>query len=528
MKTKNDRIKLICLLLLAGLVSSCTDFLDTMPDNRTQLDSEKKITELLVSAYPTANYSVLAELSSDNFVDNNSILPVVLTSFDKMHDEIYAWQDVTASTEEDSPSFVWESCYKAIAAANHALKAIDELHAMDSTVDMSAQRGEALMCRAYNHFILVNIFCQAYKDDNASTSDVGIPYVTEPETVVNRAYIRENVSSVYSKIQQDIEAGIDLINDQNYSVPKYHFNKAASSAFAARFFLYKRDYAKVVQYATNALSGNPAAKMRNWSVDYDNITTMGYDYINTQNPCNFLLLPTRSVFDRIFGTRYGNTSTAMASTTFGSGPTWNNFLPCFEGKLKSIGENYSAYLPKSIELFEYTDKIAGIGYAHVVKAEFTAEETLLCRAEALIFLNRISDAIADLQIWNKSHEVNLELTAERIKNFYVPSNTVYVNRLNASNMSTQFSISAAQLPYVNCVLHFRRIETIYDGQRWFDIKRYGIEIEHAIATKEVDKLTYNDARRAIQVPQEVISAGLESNPRLTSVFDNRIFEKIVR
>ena len=82
--------------------------------------------ELLVSAYPGANYSVLAELSSDNFVDNNAILPVTLSSFERMHDEIYAWQEVTSSTQEDSPSYVWERCYAAIAAANHALEAIAE------------------------------------------------------------------------------------------------------------------------------------------------------------------------------------------------------------------------------------------------------------------------------------------------------------------------------------------------------------------------------------------------------------------
>ena len=38
------------------------------------------------------------------------------------------------------------------------------------------------------------------------------------------------------------------------------------------------------------------------------------------------------------------------------------------------------------EQFEYTDKIAGIGYVHMVRPEFTSQETLLFRAEANIFL----------------------------------------------------------------------------------------------------------------------------------------------
>ena len=80
-------------------------------------------------------------------------------------------------------------------------------------------------------------------------------------------------------------------------------------------------------------------------------------------------------------------------------------------------------------------------------------------------------------------------------------------------MSASFVVTAAQRPLIHCVLHFRRIETMFDGYRWFDIKRYGIEIDHNIAGKGVDKLVYNDPRRAIQLPQEVISAGLEPNPR---------------
>ena len=42
-------------ILLAGslfALASCNDFLDTIPDDRTEIDSEQKITNILVSAYP--------------------------------------------------------------------------------------------------------------------------------------------------------------------------------------------------------------------------------------------------------------------------------------------------------------------------------------------------------------------------------------------------------------------------------------------------------------------------------------------
>lgn len=504
---------ILTLLIALTLFVSCDGFLDTLPDNRTQLNSQKKITQLLTSAYPKGNYSILAELSSDNFIDNNSILPVTLTSRDPMHDQIFAWEPVTYSTQEDSPSFVWENCYAAIAAANHALNAIEELNATDPTLDLSAQKGEALICRAYSHFILVNIFCQAYKDASASSSDVGIPYTTVPETVVHGSYTRETVASVYEKIQKDIEEGIGLISDQTYSIPKYHFNKKAASAFAARFFLYKRDYQKVITYSNEVIGSNVASLMRDWNVNYDNIFAIAYDYIDVQWSCNLLILPTNSLFARIFGTRYGHNGEAMGGSTVGSGPTWTGTLPCFAGKLYiSQQQEYGVFYPKSYEMFEITDKVAGIGYPHVVRAEFTVEETLLNRAEALVFLNRIPEAVADLQVWNKSHLVTDSLTDDKIKNFYVSGNSMYVKPFNTQKMSAGFTVTSTQNPYLNCVLHFRRIETIFDGYRWFDIKRFGIEIEHKIGRDKVDKLLYNDPRRAIQLPQEVISAGLSSNP----------------
>ncbi|HLP04595.1 MAG TPA: RagB/SusD family nutrient uptake outer membrane protein [Paludibacter sp.] len=502
------------LFLFLLLFTSCNDFLSTLPDNRTMLDSKEKISQLLVSAYPSVNYATLAELSSDNFVDNNAVLPVLLTSLEQMDDQVYAWEEVTASTDQDSPSDVWGKCYAAIAAANHALKAIQELRAANPDMDLDAQEGEALICRAYGHFILVNIFSQAYKDDVSSTQDMGIPYATEPETKVNGMYSRETVTSVYQKIQQDLETGIAQIDEQVYKVAKYHFDKKAACAFAARFFLYKRDYNKVLQYANWVLGADPTPLMRNWNKDYSDPSEIGYDYINSELPCNLLIMPTLSTFYRLFGMRYGHNGEAMYGSTYGRGPTWNGSLPCFNGKLYiSVKQDYGVLFPKCYEMFEYTDKIAGIGYTHVTRAEFTAEETLLCRAEALVYLNRIPEAVADLQVWNKSHQAPDTLTGAAIRNFYKASNTLFVKKLNAGKMSPSFTVTSAQEPYIHCILHFRRIETMFDGYRWFDLKRYGIEIKHAIGLDRTETLVYNDPRRAIQLPKEVIGAGMVPNPR---------------
>ena len=127
------------LAALSLSMSSCDDFLDTLPDNRTDLDTPEKITKILVSAYPTANWNLITEYYSDNTDDNSDRYQM----YDRLSEEIYKWED-TRETGDDSPLTLWNTCYSAVAAANQALQAIDRL---GNGEDLQAQRGEALLCR---------------------------------------------------------------------------------------------------------------------------------------------------------------------------------------------------------------------------------------------------------------------------------------------------------------------------------------------------------------------------------------------
>ena len=82
---------------------------------------------------------------------------------------------MTSSTAQDSPSYVWESCYAAIATANQVLEAIAELTEQDASLDLSAQKGGALLCRPTIILFWSIFFAQAYKDEERSLEDLGIP-----------------------------------------------------------------------------------------------------------------------------------------------------------------------------------------------------------------------------------------------------------------------------------------------------------------------------------------------------------------
>lgn len=101
--------------------TSCDSYLDKLPDNRANLDSEDNITDLLVSAYPTVSICMLGETSSDNIKDNG----VNYGTLSQVVEEYYRWESSTQKSI-DSPTHLWEGYYEAIAVANQALEAIEK------------------------------------------------------------------------------------------------------------------------------------------------------------------------------------------------------------------------------------------------------------------------------------------------------------------------------------------------------------------------------------------------------------------
>ncbi|MCM1503739.1 MAG: RagB/SusD family nutrient uptake outer membrane protein [Muribaculum sp.] len=558
-------------LATMGLTACVDSFLDTMPDNRVELTSVESLRLLMNTAYPNYNYAVVCELSSDNVVDNNSPdkdgMRYNLAPYDRGDDELYAWEDVKSSTDDDSPSGTWEAYYASIAACNAVLEKIAEFEALTdaekenvANYDMlTPLKGEALVLRAYDHFILANIFCEAYRGPELSKSLLGIPYMTKPETTVKPHYERGNLADVYDKIEADLNAGLPLINNGIYEIPKYHFNAQAANAFAARFYLFKRDYQKAYDYANMALGGDGVDASQYMNTIWQNldqfyyISDFGKFANNIDKPRNFMLIATYSVaMRRYYGSRrYACNREAKRATVQGPGPTWENYKyisssgkgetfsmnPCFNGACGTNGKSeYGTYFAgTTAEQFEITNKIAQTGYAHITRSEFNGEETLLTRAEARLFLGDTQGCLDDLVIWEESHhgspshlsgrDYYTALTIASINDFYESDarasgsddylfGIVKPIHLDEVCPSADYSVTSDIEPMLQCIQHFRRIETIHTGMRWFDIKRFGLEITHKIGKDRVETLTMMDPRKAIQIPTEVLSAGLEPNARV--------------
>ncbi|QTD39344.1 RagB/SusD family nutrient uptake outer membrane protein [Polaribacter batillariae] len=527
---KNRNLLIITIFLSLCIVSSCDKTLDELPDNRTEIDSQTKIRKLLVSAYPTISPALVAELSSDNVVDQGENHP----NGNLLTTEIAYWQDITATGTDDIKNF-WEASYKAIAHSNEALKAIERLKLENPQIDLSAEKAEALITRAYSHFMLVNIFGMHYNTESSST-DLGVPYITEPETTLNPTYKRNTVAEVYENINADIEEALPLIKDDIYQIPNYHFNTRAAFAFAARFNLYYENWAKAKEYASEALGNNPSAILRDWE-EFDSLQLDANILTNTYitSDSNFLNIAYTSQLGVAFGAfrnlgRFSHTKRLADDETVFADNVLTRRVPFLEPAatkywftplVLAISGLDKTLLYKVPYLFEFTDPVARIGFARTSLPSFHADETLLVRAEANILLKNYNAAMDDLNAWSSNFFKDRTTTIDEVDTFY--NNIKYSTDeepTQKKELNPKFSVEAGtQENMLHYLLQSRRILTLHEGFRWYDIKRYGIEVPRYQLTtvtsnySVTDRLTENDLRKAIQLPQDIIITGLKPNPR---------------
>ena len=534
MKIKNIIYKGSLMLASVAILASCADQLDTLPDNRTTLDTPKKIAGLLVTAYPDRTPTLFNEWMSDN----TDYMGAQNSQGNRGGDQYFFWQEQTEGGN-DSPEQVWMLYYEGVYKANEALAAIEDQGGPKNDI-LRNSKGEALLIRAYDHFILANEFCRPY-NGKTSTKDAGLYYATgiADFSAAAEQSNRGTVADVYAKIAADIEAGIPLLND-TYEVPKYHFNKQAAYAFATRFYLYYEKWEKAKEYADKLLGSNPAASLRDYRAlqamplsKSDQAVKIAEAYCSASADCNLLVQTSVSnagmaLAPWLISKRYTLTNYLAETELFQSNNIWgtsSNLI--WKPFTVNQGESNFALLMKLPREVQIINTTTGTGFLHTLNVDFTMDEALLNRAEAEIMLGQNDAACADMTIWMKNFfNTNVTLTPTSVQTYFktVPYAYADADKMVPSfkkHISPRFTIDAegsVQESLLQCLLNFRRIETVHQGLRWMDIRRYNIEIPRRLIgangrpSKNLDWLEKDDPRQVVQIPQSIREAGVAGNP----------------
>ena len=539
MKIKNIIYKGSLMLASVAILASCSDQLDTLPDNRTTLDTPKKIAGLLVTAYPDRTPTLFNEWMSDN----TDYMGAQNSQGNRGGDQYFFWQEQTEGGN-DSPEQVWMLYYEGVYKANEALAAIEDQGGPKNDI-LRNSKGEALLIRAYDHFILANEFCRPY-NGKTSTKDAGLYYATgiADFSAAAEQSNRGTVADVYEKIAADIEAGIPLLND-TYEVPKYHFNKQAAYAFATRFYLYYEKWEKAKEYADKLLGSNPAASLRDYRAlqamplsKSEQAVKIAEAYCSASADCNLLVQTSVSnagmaLAPWLTSKRYTLTNYLSETELFQSNNIWgtsSNLI--WKPFTVNSGESNFALLMKLPREFEIRNTTTGSGYLRTLNVDFTMDEALLNRAEAEIMLGQNDAACADMTIWMKNFfNTNVTLTPTSVQTYFKTVPYAYADAAKMvpsfkKHISPRFTIDAegsVQESLLQCLLNFRRIETVHQGLRWMDIRRYNIEIPRRLIgadgkpSKNLDWLEKDDPRQTVQIPQSIREAGVEGNPTKSAV-----------
>lgn len=552
--------------------------------------STRQLVAKMKTCYSKAGYAWVGEMLSDNTEDNtthpkfdgryvSTYYPERhdLTAYFPTDDQLYRWESVSKRDGVDSPLFMWQGNYEAIAACNEVLESIEELEqagiSANDRAAIAALKGEALVSRAWHHWQLCNMFCMPYGGPVKSKDIAGIPYLTTSHQQDAATTSKESLQDVYTLIENDLTAGLPLLDNSIHTDPKYHFGKQSGNAFASRFYLYKREYDKVVEYSNAAFADEEPYSLledmwhdqeyydqadsiwRNaWrlldkelidSVTYNQIVdSIALDFLNHHSGPSrkgvwMVSVPQTEMVQnyRISGKYAQNREADVMHTR---GPAWdkckvssnitNWIIPTFNGlciAVKDGGTYYGGYFMGNCS--DWVDNESG--YRYSLRAEFTADQTLLNRAEAYIHLGKLDLAFADLKAWCDNLCLNpaatwdnrvIPLTLEDMTKFYTTALDKYVRnvdnevtiryqdsiysglakpiRIDEICPSDKYQVTDEAMPYLQCVQHFARIETMHTGQRWFDIKRLGLEIRRRCGKdNEEIRLESGDPRYAVQM-----------------------------
>lgn len=505
-------------------LSSCSKYLDEAPDNRTEINTTDKIAQLVASAYPKASYAAMLNSRVDYVTDKG-------TGYEHDNNTYpFFWRDVPSSSQ-DTPDYFWSKCYFSISEVNHAIESYENLGKPQNAKPFI---GEALMIRSFSHFLLVSLYSQMY-EVGATNNTPGVPYVTEPERVVIKQYERGTVSDVWSKVEKDMLDGMKLLGgDDLYKASRYHFTKKAANAYATRFYLYKGEWLKVIEFANAIIpvatlnaNGNvdvnsPAnlyAKnnFQPWLTYYaqvqssDDIKNM---YTKGDNPSNLLLTEMSSRMSRYANTwRYGCSSSDVSQTVKAKNATGGSW-----GYRSYSSSSTHYYLPKYREHFVRTSINATTGTIYTIFPYFRNEEVLLNRAEAYVMMDNFDGALADLNIFCRHrvtsyNETTHVLTLAKLVAHYKQE------LLNADNFLLKYNAYGSatwtdeKKALILFILESRRNEFMWEGLRYWDVVRYKIPVTHKTYEGETNTLFPGDDRLVLQIPESAKLSGLELNPR---------------
>ena len=438
--------RFILFILAITLLSACKKVLDTQSelyiDQSLSIVDKRSAQAALVGAYNALSqntyqgntFRYITNLLSDN------IKWVGNTPTNREFD-VYTIFTTNTRVQE-----LWTAIYKTVNIANNIIDKVPAVN--DVTFDQTErnkQRGEAFFLRALSYFDLVRLWRN-------------VPIVTQATKTAsdNKDITNSTGDEVYQFIANDLDSAEALLPA---TINRNRANQYTARALKARLYLYRQNWQKAEEYATQVI---------NDSADFKLIKPYSQFYA------------AKNTTESIFEVDYTINNKNSYATNWFQNPTTGGkkeFLPTddFIALLKdpNIGGSRSAliFTVGGVTYGNMNFKIAtGEDQSYVLRLA----EMYLIRAEARAEQLKLDDGLKDLNVIR--------------------------SRANVPSVTTVSSRDEL----IDKILLERRVELAYESHRWFDLIRKG-KAQQVLGISDPNKLLLPLPR------QEVLIANLTQN-----------------
>lgn len=465
-----NKIFMAVLLTGSAVLSSCSDYLTTLPANSLVSDGSISTPEDTKTALNGAYAGLITASTNDvtyYYYGMDFLARAEVggddTQTNKVGDRTENYYRFT-DRQNNAPQDLWYVPYAVINRVNVLLTAIDNGDVPMTDV-VKNSKGEALAIRALSHFNLLITYGAPYLKDNGAS--LGVPVVKEV-LVATDLPDRSTVAEGYQAVLDDLTEALGLISDEkNYG----HFNKWGVKALLARVNLYKGDYEAAYTYAKDVVENGPYSLIDN--ADY--LAAWGKE----EN--------SESIFDL-----------ALASTTYsGNRELW--------GAVVSPSEYGAVVATKAfIDLLNEDPDDVRLGLLVDDKNGTKRTINKYPGREAVTINNirvlRLSD------IYLIAAEAALKKSAPDQD---LADNYLYEIRHRANSANTKITAT------LDLIAKERRKELVLEGHRLYDVLRQGAEItrqggSHFLNGNDLITVNWNDYRTVMPIPQ----AEIDANPNI--------------
>ncbi|WP_343671692.1 RagB/SusD family nutrient uptake outer membrane protein [Chitinophaga sp.] len=251
---------IIYLFSICLLASSCKKFLkESSPDEIRPTTTDDLYALMISDAYP---YSASMEDFSDMLTDDvrsygmprtyTGELNTTYSSYYQNGQGVFRFDatELDGSQGTAATAFnAWARCYSKIKGCNIVIDYVDNVSGTQK--DKNALVGQSKLLRGFYYFKLLQLYCAPYSASAASA--MGVPLILTMQ-VSDEHIGRSSLQATFDQVEKDLTEAAALL-EANYEAPNaYRVGYIAAYAWLSRFYLYKGEWDKAIDYAEKVLA----------------------------------------------------------------------------------------------------------------------------------------------------------------------------------------------------------------------------------------------------------------------------------